>query len=68
MNPERKGPAPGRGSLTEPAAPSLPNKKSGSGGSPASLPGLEVNDGSGNNISTANSPESSHADGKPGID
>ncbi|XP_070767397.1 rho guanine nucleotide exchange factor 1 isoform X2 [Enoplosus armatus] len=62
VNPERKGLAPGRGSLTDPAAPSLPNKKSGSSGSPASLPGLEISDGSGNNISTANSPESSHAD------
>uniref|UniRef100_A0A3P8SMN7 DH domain-containing protein n=1 Tax=Amphiprion percula TaxID=161767 RepID=A0A3P8SMN7_AMPPE len=32
--------------------------------SPASLPGLEISDGSGNNISTTNSPESLHTDGK----
>ncbi|XP_070823383.1 rho guanine nucleotide exchange factor 1 isoform X2 [Chaetodon trifascialis] len=63
INPERKGLAPGRGSLTDPAAPSLPSKKSGPSGSPASLPGLETSDGSGNNISTTNSPESSHLDG-----
>ncbi|XP_076593126.1 rho guanine nucleotide exchange factor 1 isoform X2 [Chaetodon auriga] len=63
VNPERKGLAPGRGSLTDPAAPSLPSKKSGPSGSPAALPGSETSDGSGNNISTANSPESSHADG-----
>ncbi|XP_070691117.1 rho guanine nucleotide exchange factor 1 isoform X2 [Pempheris klunzingeri] len=63
VNPDRKGPAPGRGSLTESAAPSLPSKKSGSSSSPASLPVLDITDGSGNNISTANSPESSHSDG-----
>ncbi|XP_041799396.1 rho guanine nucleotide exchange factor 1b isoform X3 [Chelmon rostratus] len=63
VNPERKGLAPGRGSLTDPAAPSLPSKKSGPSASPASLPGLEISDGSGNNVSTANSPESSHIDG-----
>ncbi|KAK9514064.1 hypothetical protein VZT92_027553 [Zoarces viviparus] len=60
--PERKGLAPGRGSLTEPAAPFLNSRKSGSSGSSASVPGLEVTDGSGNNISTTNSPESSHPD------
>ncbi|XP_022620367.1 rho guanine nucleotide exchange factor 1 isoform X3 [Seriola dumerili] len=60
---ERKGPAPSRGSLTDPAALSLPSRKSGSSGGPASLPGLEVTDGSGNNISATNSPESSHSDG-----
>ncbi|XP_044064706.1 rho guanine nucleotide exchange factor 1b isoform X3 [Siniperca chuatsi] len=62
VNPERKGLAPGRGSLTEPAAPSLASKKSISSGGSASLPGLEISDGSGNNISTTNSPESSHTD------
>ncbi|XP_071326342.1 rho guanine nucleotide exchange factor 1 isoform X3 [Trachinotus anak] len=60
---ERKCPAPGRGSLTDPAVLSLPSRKSGSGGGPASLPGLEVADGSGNNISATNSPESSHSVG-----
>uniref|UniRef100_UPI0037E7C6E4 rho guanine nucleotide exchange factor 1 isoform X1 n=2 Tax=Semicossyphus pulcher TaxID=241346 RepID=UPI0037E7C6E4 len=63
VNPERKGLAPGRGSLTDSAAPSLPSKKSGSSGSPASLPGLEITDGSGNNIITTNSPESLLSDG-----
>ncbi|XP_010739689.3 rho guanine nucleotide exchange factor 1 isoform X1 [Larimichthys crocea] len=64
VNTERKGITPGRGSLTDPAAaPSLPSKKSVSSGSPASLPGLEISDGSGNNISIVNSPESSHIDG-----
>ncbi|XP_031708863.1 rho guanine nucleotide exchange factor 1 isoform X3 [Anarrhichthys ocellatus] len=60
--PERKGPAPGRGSMTEPAAPFLNSRKSCSGGSSTSVPGLEVTDGSGNNIGTTNSPESSHPD------
>lgn len=60
---ERKGPAPGRGSLTDPAAPSVGSRKSGSSGGPASLPGLEVSDGSGNNINITNNPESSHTDG-----
>ncbi|XP_054869613.1 rho guanine nucleotide exchange factor 1b isoform X3 [Amphiprion ocellaris] len=60
---DRKGPAPGRGSLTDPAVPALPSRKAGSSGSPASLPGLEISDGSGNNISTTNSPESLHTDG-----
>ncbi|XP_060937894.1 rho guanine nucleotide exchange factor 1b isoform X1 [Limanda limanda] len=62
VNQERKGPAPGRGSVTEAAVLSLP-RKSGSSGSTASVPGLEVGDGSGGNISTANSPDSSHSDG-----
>ncbi|KAM9353735.1 rho guanine nucleotide exchange factor 1 isoform 1-T1 [Symphorus nematophorus] len=62
-NPDRKGIAPGRGSLTESAVPSLPSKKSSTSGCPASMPGLEISDGSGNNISTANSPESAHVDG-----
>ncbi|KAM3613684.1 uncharacterized protein V6R79_003531 [Siganus canaliculatus] len=63
VNLERKGPAPGRGSLTESAAPSLPSKKSGSSGSPASQPGIEISNGSGNNIGAAISPESSQFDG-----
>ncbi|XP_034553074.1 rho guanine nucleotide exchange factor 1b isoform X5 [Notolabrus celidotus] len=63
VNPERKGLAPGRGSLTESVVPSLPSKKSISSGSPAFLPGLEISDGSGNNIISANSPESSNTDG-----
>lgn len=61
VNPERKSLAPGRGSLTEPAAPSIPSKKSSGG--PTTAPGLEITDGSGNNISTTNSPESSNMDG-----
>ncbi|XP_078108623.1 rho guanine nucleotide exchange factor 1 isoform X4 [Sander vitreus] len=60
---ERKCSAPGRGSLTDLAAPSLPSRKSCPTGSNSSVPGLEISDGSGNNISTANSPESSHMDG-----
>ncbi|XP_029306954.1 rho guanine nucleotide exchange factor 1 [Cottoperca gobio] len=63
VNPERKGLVPGRGSLTDSAAPSLPTRKSVSTGSPSSLPGLEISDGSGNSISIINSPESSHLDG-----
>lgn len=60
---ERKGPTPGRGSLNEPTPPSIP-KKPVSCAAPASLPALEVSDGSGNNISTTNNPESSHPDGE----
>ncbi|KAI4811508.1 hypothetical protein KUCAC02_014411 [Chaenocephalus aceratus] len=63
VNPERKGLGPGRGSVTDSAMPSAPSRKSVSTGSPSSLPGLEVNDGSGNNVSIINSPESSHGDG-----
>ncbi|KAM8735568.1 rho guanine nucleotide exchange factor 1 isoform 3-T3 [Acanthopagrus schlegelii] len=62
-NPERKAPMTSRGSLTDPAAPSLPSKKSSSTGSPASVTGSEISDGSSNNISTTNNPESSHIDG-----
>lgn len=62
VNPERKGPAPSRGSWPEPAAPSLP-KKSVSSGSPAS-PGIDVSDCPGNNVGSPNSSESSHADGE----
>ncbi|XP_041649604.1 rho guanine nucleotide exchange factor 1b isoform X4 [Cheilinus undulatus] len=65
VNPERKGLAPGRGSLTDSAAPSLPSKKLSTNVSPSSLPGLETNDGSNNNIITTNSPESAHTDGLP---
>ncbi|XP_010780968.1 rho guanine nucleotide exchange factor 1 isoform X3 [Notothenia coriiceps] len=63
VNPERKGLGPGRGSVTDSAMPSAPSRKSVSTGSPSSLPGLEVNDGSGNNVSIINNPESSHGDG-----
>lgn len=62
-NAERKGPTPGRGSVNEPAAPSIP-KKPVSSAAPASMPVLEVSDGSGNTISATNSPESSHPDGE----
>lgn len=63
MSQERKGPAPSRGSLNDPAALSIPSRKSGSGGGPPSLPQLEITDGSGNNSSMANNPESLHNDG-----
>ncbi|XP_068426056.1 rho guanine nucleotide exchange factor 1 isoform X2 [Clinocottus analis] len=63
VNPERKGQAPGRGSLTDPAAPFPNSRKSCSSGNSSSVPGLEISDGSGNNISTANIPESSHTEG-----
>lgn len=62
-NAERKIPMPGRGSLNEPAPPSIP-KKPASSAAPTSLPTLEVSDGSGSNISATNSPESSHPDGE----
>lgn len=62
VNPERKGPAPSRGSWTEPAAPSLP-KKSVSSVGPVS-PGFDVSDCSGNNLASPNSSESSHTDGE----
>ncbi|KAM4600489.1 rho guanine nucleotide exchange factor 1 isoform 3-T4 [Polymixia lowei] len=62
---ERKGsgPAPSKGPQTEPVAPSFPIKRPGSSGGSASQPGIEVTDGSGLNISTASSPESSHCEG-----
>ncbi|KAL3059725.1 hypothetical protein OYC64_014343 [Pagothenia borchgrevinki] len=63
VNPERKGLGPGRGSVTDSAMPLAPSRKSVSTGSPSFLPGLEVNDGSGNNVGIINSPESSHGDG-----
>ncbi|XP_068180790.1 rho guanine nucleotide exchange factor 1 isoform X3 [Antennarius striatus] len=65
VNTERKGLTPGRGSLTDPAAPSIPSKKSGSSVNPTSLPGLEISDGSGNSISNISVPESSNIDGLP---
>ncbi|XP_039973615.1 rho guanine nucleotide exchange factor 1b isoform X2 [Xiphias gladius] len=63
VNQDRKGSAPGRGCLMDPAVLSLPSRKSGSSGGPASLTGQDSIEGSGNNISTTNSPESSHIDG-----
>ncbi|XP_077950509.1 rho guanine nucleotide exchange factor 1 isoform X5 [Gasterosteus aculeatus] len=62
VNPERKGLPPGRGSLTDAAAPFPSSRKSVSSGTASSVPGLEVSDGSGGNISTAVSPESPHAE------
>nr|XP_020445748.1 rho guanine nucleotide exchange factor 1 isoform X2 [Monopterus albus] len=65
VNPERKGPPPGRSSVIEPSAPSLPSRREGTTrrDGPPSLPGLEITDGSGNNINAINIPESSHSDG-----
>ncbi|XP_056299723.1 rho guanine nucleotide exchange factor 1b isoform X2 [Pseudoliparis swirei] len=63
VNPDRKGLAPGRGSLTDPAAPFLNSRKSCSSGSSSSVPTLDISDGSGNNICTTNIPEFSHMDG-----
>ncbi|XP_030013096.1 rho guanine nucleotide exchange factor 1 isoform X2 [Sphaeramia orbicularis] len=63
VNQERKGPTPGRGSLTEPAAASIPSRKSVSSSPVIQGPGLEVSDASGNNSSMVNSPESLHTDG-----
>lgn len=60
---ERKAPAAGRGSLSEPAAPSVP-KKPASSATPASLPVLEVSDGAGPSVGASNSPETSHPDGE----
>lgn len=65
VNPDRKGLAPGRGSLTDPAAPFLNSRKSCSSGSSSSVPTLDISDGSGNNICTTNIPEFSHMDGEP---
>ncbi|XP_063735902.1 rho guanine nucleotide exchange factor 1b isoform X2 [Eleginops maclovinus] len=62
VNPERKGLVTGRGSMNDSAIPSFPSRKFCSPGSPSSLPGLEVSDGSGNNVSIINNPESSHGD------
>ncbi|KAM3873274.1 rho guanine nucleotide exchange factor 1 [Diretmus argenteus] len=64
---ERKGscPPPSRGSLTDPAVPSFPSRKCGSGGGSVTLPGSEVSEGSGINTSAANSPDSLHTDGFP---
>ncbi|XP_035503246.2 rho guanine nucleotide exchange factor 1b isoform X5 [Scophthalmus maximus] len=64
VNQERKGPAPGRGSVTDAAILALPSRKSASSGGSASVPGLDITDVLGNNISAATvSPESSHSDG-----
>ncbi|XP_016893481.1 rho guanine nucleotide exchange factor 1 isoform X3 [Cynoglossus semilaevis] len=63
QNQDRKGPAPGRVSLTDIAAPSAPSKKSGSTGSFVSVPVVDVNETSGNNVSSTNIPEASHNDG-----
>ncbi|XP_055083529.1 rho guanine nucleotide exchange factor 1b isoform X2 [Periophthalmus magnuspinnatus] len=58
---ERKGPPSIRGSVTEPA---IGSRKSVTGGVPlVQGPVLEITDGSGNNNSTANSPEASVSDG-----
>ncbi|XP_077454567.1 rho guanine nucleotide exchange factor 1 isoform X2 [Stigmatopora argus] len=66
---ERKGPTPIRGSFIDPAAPTLPGRKSGSssgGGGSTPLPLVEITDGSGNNVSMSNSPEALHPDGLSG--
>ncbi|XP_041843084.1 rho guanine nucleotide exchange factor 1b isoform X2 [Melanotaenia boesemani] len=63
MGLDRKGTLPGRGSLTETAVPAPTSRKSGSSGGSAALPGLEVTDGSSNNITTTISPEPSNIDG-----
>ncbi|XP_028282151.1 rho guanine nucleotide exchange factor 1 isoform X3 [Parambassis ranga] len=63
VNVDRKGQLPGRGSLTDPVVPPLPRVKSGSSGGPSLVPGVDINDGSGNNINTTNSPESVHSEG-----
>ncbi|KAK2844818.1 hypothetical protein Q5P01_011477 [Channa striata] len=60
VNPDRRGLAPGRGSVSEPAAPSLSIKKHPV--IPPVLPGVEISDISGNNISINNTPEISHND------
>lgn len=64
MNQERKGLAPGRGSLSEPATTSTSIKKHAPSIGPSALPGVEITDGSGNNISTTNSTDTVHSDGK----
>ncbi|XP_040899554.1 rho guanine nucleotide exchange factor 1b isoform X4 [Toxotes jaculatrix] len=61
--PERKVPVPGRGSLTNPAALSLPSKNAGSSVGPTSQPGLDNTHGSDNSVNTPNIPESSHNEG-----
>lgn len=60
---DRKGPAPGRSSLSEPAASSIPRKPAGSA-APASLPVLEASEGSASSVGAATSPETSHPDGE----
>ncbi|XP_029695180.1 rho guanine nucleotide exchange factor 1 isoform X2 [Takifugu rubripes] len=63
-NVDRKGPAPGRSSLSEPAASSVPRKSAGSA-APASLPVLEVGEGSASTVGAPTSPEAAHPDGLP---
>ncbi|XP_072250000.1 rho guanine nucleotide exchange factor 1 isoform X2 [Leuresthes tenuis] len=60
--PERKGTAPGRGSLTADPTVHATSRKPGSSGGSTSLPGSEVPDGSGNNICTIVSPEPPNSD------
>lgn len=64
VNLERKGPAPARGSLTEPTPPSLPSKKCGPSVTPTLLPGIDIIDGLHNSSSTVHSPECPATDGK----
>ncbi|KAM4580409.1 rho guanine nucleotide exchange factor 1 isoform 2-T3 [Odontesthes bonariensis] len=60
---ERKGTSSGRGSLTaDPTVHAPTSRKSGSSGGSTSLPGSEVPDGSGINISTIVCPESPNSD------
>ncbi|XP_028984266.1 rho guanine nucleotide exchange factor 1b isoform X2 [Betta splendens] len=54
MTQDRKALAPGRGSVSEPTAPSIPSKKHGPSAGPPNVPGLEITDGSGNNYSIIN--------------
>ncbi|XP_067365124.1 rho guanine nucleotide exchange factor 1 isoform X2 [Channa argus] len=61
VNPASKNLAPGRGSLSEPAAPSLTSKKCAV--CPPVLVGVDVSDISGNNISVTNSPETAQNEG-----
>ncbi|XP_061675090.1 rho guanine nucleotide exchange factor 1b isoform X2 [Syngnathoides biaculeatus] len=63
---ERKGPAPIRGSFTDPAAPTLPCRKSGSasgGGGSTPLPTVEITEGLSNNAGICSSPETLQSDG-----
>ncbi|XP_026225890.1 rho guanine nucleotide exchange factor 1b isoform X2 [Anabas testudineus] len=60
---ERKGLAPGRGSLSEPSGTSISIKKHAPSPAPPALPGVEITDGSVNNISTTNSTDTVHSDG-----
>lgn len=64
---ERKGLAPGRGSLSEPSGTSISIKKHAPSPAPPALPGVEITDGSVNNISTTNSTDTVHSDGKSAL-